>query len=89
MNRNILGLAIAVAMTAKAHGVDGVRQNFIRKPREVRREVAEQDSIDQPHQGFKESLRRSNKKKYRELLDVERQDRGVTFPAQQKPGDTE
>lgn len=89
MKRNLLGLAIAVAATATAHDVKGVRQNIIRKPREIRREHVEPESFEKPHQGFKEALRRSNKKQYRELLTAERQDRGLQTTVQQPTGDTE
>lgn len=77
ITRNPLSLAIAVAITTMAHGVTGVRQNVIRKPRDVRREHVEPEYHETPHQSYRERMRRNNKPKYHELLDAERQDRGL------------
>lgn len=87
MQRNILGLAINVALTAMAHGVDGIHQHILKEPlnrkaKTIRQWTEPGGEIIMPHQGFRESLRRSNPERYRELLAAESQDRGNPSPQQ-------
>lgn len=85
---NRLSLAIALVLYSQRVGVDKnlVQHHVERKP-DVYRE--ERPLTERPPAGgFREAVRRRNRELYRELLDAEREDRGLE-PIHAQPEDQE